>query len=144
MSSVRLHPKYGVNPTIPTCFWCRKDRNEVVLLGAAYKGEAPMHMLMDYQPCDECKANWARGILLIEVSETPLHPNQRGMYKERWPGEQVPYPTGTWCVIKEEVVDRLPVSDELKADARKCRRVFVEIAVWTKLGFPRENLPHGR
>lgn len=44
MSSVRLHPKYGVNPTIPTCFWCGKDKNEIALLGAAYKEEAPMHM----------------------------------------------------------------------------------------------------
>lgn len=33
--SLRLHSKYGVNPTIPTCFYCCKSKNMLILLGAA-------------------------------------------------------------------------------------------------------------
>jgi len=53
--SIRLSKKYGVNPTIPVCFLCGEAKNEVVLLGAAHKGEAPMHMLLDQVPCEKCK-----------------------------------------------------------------------------------------
>jgi len=50
-----LHKEFGVNPTIPICSFCGEDKNEVVLLGNAYKEEAPMHMQIDNEPCDACK-----------------------------------------------------------------------------------------
>ena len=53
--SIRLHKDFGVNPTIPQCLYCGEDKNEVALLGAAYKGEAPMHMIIDRVPCDSYK-----------------------------------------------------------------------------------------
>lgn len=33
MSGVKISPKYGVNPTIPCCFFCGKPKNEIALLG---------------------------------------------------------------------------------------------------------------
>jgi hypothetical protein len=48
--SLRLHSKHGLNPTIPTCYFCGKEKNELVLLGAAYKEQAPMHMTLDKEP----------------------------------------------------------------------------------------------
>lgn len=33
-SGTKLSPKYGVNPTIPVCFWCGEDKNEVIILQA--------------------------------------------------------------------------------------------------------------
>ena len=60
--SIKLSPKYGVNPTIPCCFFCGKEKNEIALLGKVGKRdediEAPMHMVIDYEPCDECRPCW--------------------------------------------------------------------------------------
>jgi hypothetical protein len=61
MSRIILHPKYGVNPTIPICIYCGKEKNEVALLGAAYKEEAPMYMIIDHEPCDSCKKKVEEG-----------------------------------------------------------------------------------
>jgi len=65
--SIRLHPKFGLNPTIPICIYCDKERNEVALLGAAYPGEAPMRMAIDEEPCDKCLAQMVQGITLFGV-----------------------------------------------------------------------------
>ena len=64
MDSILLSPKHGVNPTIPVCFWCGREKNEVALMGylKGRGGEdiaAPMHMVIDYEPCDECRQNMA-------------------------------------------------------------------------------------
>ena len=26
---IKLSPKHGLNPTMPVCFWCGKEKNEV-------------------------------------------------------------------------------------------------------------------
>lgn len=33
MSSIKLSSKHGVNPTIPVCFFCGEEKNEIALLG---------------------------------------------------------------------------------------------------------------
>lgn len=63
---ITLHPEHGINPTIPMCLYCGKEKNEIALLGAAYKGEAPMHMVLDDVPCEACQADFAKGIALFE------------------------------------------------------------------------------
>ena len=75
--SIRLHPKFGLNPTIPTCFWCGKDKNELILLGAAFKEEAPRHMYLDYEPCDTCKDQMKLGVTLIEANDWGSIPIER-------------------------------------------------------------------
>ena len=32
-NSIKLSEKYGVNPTIPVCFFCGMPKNEIALLG---------------------------------------------------------------------------------------------------------------
>ena len=32
-NSIKISQKHGVNPTIPICFWCGKEKNEIALLG---------------------------------------------------------------------------------------------------------------
>lgn len=125
-NSVRLHREHGVNPTIPLCFWCGKPRNEVVLLGAAYKGQAPRRMLMDYEPCDTCKANMAQGITLIEATHKPQHNNQTGIQEDV-------YPTGRWAVITEEAVPKAFDSASSVA-VLKHRKAFIDVAAAEKLG----------
>lgn len=114
--SIRLHPKYGVNPTIPVCFFCGKERGELVLLGAAYKGEAPMKMCMDKTPCKECKEYMSLGVMLVSVQDNSEKDN--------------PFRTGCISVIKTEAAEKLGI---------KGRFAFIEDSLWDKLGLPREN-----
>lgn len=63
--SIPLHPKYGVNPTIPVCLFCGEEKGGIALLGNNYKGEAPMHMVIDVEPCDACKEKMNNGYVML-------------------------------------------------------------------------------
>lgn len=95
--SIRLSPKHGVNPTIAICFWCGKERGDIALLGRIGRKdkEAPEYSVLDYEPCEECKANMAKGIAILEASTAPLHDGQPEIQEGVWP-------TGRWSVIREE------------------------------------------
>jgi len=89
--SIRLHKEYGLNPTISTCIVCGQDKNELVLLGAGYKGQAPMHMITGVEPCDNCRKKYLEegdGVLLLEADSDKK-------------------PTGTLMVIKREAFERV-------------------------------------
>lgn len=98
---IRISPKYGVNPTIPICFFCGKEKNEVALLGRIGKGtedlEAPHYALLDYEPCEECLKKMATGITLVEVTTTPNSENQPSIAKDA-------YPTENWWIVDEDFV----------------------------------------
>lgn len=119
MSMIRLHREFGVNPTRPVCFWCGEDTGKIALLGAAYKGKAPRSMVMNYEPCAECKTNMALGICVAEATSDNK-------------------PTGRWVVISEDGAKCLferPVLDSIL----KLRRVHVGEAVMDRLiGLPVE------
>jgi len=93
--SIRLHPEYGVNPTIPTCFYCGESKNEIILLGPASKkitgqDEAPMHgPVFDLEPCDKCREYMNQGIILIGVDEARIH------------NKDDPWRTGEFLVVSE-------------------------------------------
>lgn len=65
--TIRLHDKYGLNPTIPICHLYGKERNEIALLGATYKGEAPKNMIIDHVPCQECEERLVDYAAMIEM-----------------------------------------------------------------------------
>ena len=89
---IRLHPEHGVNPTMTQCYLCGGEKNEIALLGAAYRGKAPTRVCIDKEPCDSCKGMMAQGILLIGVRD----------------GSQAdPYRTGQIWVIKEEAAQKI-------------------------------------
>lgn len=117
---IRLSKKYGLNPTIPLCFWCGEQKNEIALLGHIGNGrkgediEAPRSMFLDYDPCDACKKKMRLGVTVMEVSITPLFDMQAEMQKGI-------YPTGRWCVIKPEAADRI-FGDQLDGEDK----VFVD------------------
>jgi hypothetical protein len=115
--NIRLHPEHGVNPTLPVCFWCGEDTGEIALLGAAYKGEAPRHLVLNKEPCQKCQDNWAQGIVLFE-------------------GEQIGTETqmsGRWAVVKEEAIERLFNPPELVQQVLKARKAVVETALFEAL-----------
>ena len=103
-NSIKLSPKHGVNPTIPVCFFCGEDKNEIALLG--HIGdlrkhediEAPMRMVLDYEPCDHCKEMFSQGVLVIEVTRTPLPDNRPPIAKGA-------YPTGRHVVVRKGVLN---------------------------------------
>ena len=116
--SIRLHKEHGLNPTISTCFICREDKNEIALLGAAYKEQAPMHMCLDTSPCDKCKEYMKQGVILISVKDGESGNN--------------PYQTGGWCVVKREAMEKM-VDDPKLLDKGM---MFVEDAAWKMMGLP--------
>lgn len=125
-NDIKLSPKYGVNPTIPVCFWCGKEKNEIALLGRISGKsrrediEAPRHMVLDYEPCDECKKNRQLGVTVIEATETPNTEGQPPIDKYDH------FPTGRYCVLKTEAADRI-FSEYAPWEAGKCVLVDKEV-----------------
>lgn len=119
---IRLHTKFGLNPTIPVCIWCGRDKNEIALLGASYKDQAPMHMVIDNIPCDICTANMALGITLVEVQGSPEYFEREPLGYMKTAGGWVKK-TGRWWVITPEAATRMgitsPISLITEEDARK-------------------------
>jgi len=132
--NLRLSPKHGVNPTIPVCFYCLKEKNEVLLLGRMKptkdtRGvtvdsdpEAPRRAVFDKEPCKECKGFMERGIVLISVLDADE-------------GKSNPHRTGGWVVVKDEAIQRwLPA--KIADHILHARFAFVPDGVWGRLGLP--------
>ena len=120
--SIRLHPTHGLNPTLTVCWWCGKETGEIALLGAAYKGEAPHHMVVNHNPCHECEALQSRGVVMIEGNESS--PNG-------W--------TGRWCVVKTAAAEKMLSADMFQQIMRKGPpyRCVIAPDAWDELGLPR-------
>lgn len=126
--AIKLSPRYGVNPTIPVCFWCGEDKNEVALLGRIgneKKGEdfeAQMHMVLDYEPCDKCRENMEKGFTIMEATNQPNPSTSIPMQKDV-------YPTGRYAVLKKEAAMRIftPQTDLSKG------RAFADSTLFTQL-----------
>lgn len=114
--SIKISPKHGLNPSITKCFWCGSDKNELVLMGKLPGDEkAPMHCIMDYDPCDKCKEAWSKGITLIGVTKTAAHKDQLPISQNQ---DGNVYPSGNLACITEEAVKRL-FSDNKTAEIRE-------------------------
>ena len=101
MSSIKISPKHGLNPTIPVCFWCGKQKNEIALMGHMKDDiEAPKNMVLDYVPCEECQSHMAMGVTVLEASD---HPNTEGQP----PMQKGVYPTSRFVVVTTECADRV-------------------------------------
>lgn len=113
--SIRLHPKHGLNPTMTTCFFCNEPK-DILLLGAAYKDEAPHQIgCVDKEPCNKCKSYMEQGIITISVRDGEKSDN--------------PYRTGGWCVLREYFFERNVDSKELLDSILEKRVVFLEDTV---------------
>lgn len=124
--SIKLSPKYGVNPTIPVCFWCGKEKNEVALLGrigGKEDIEAPKNMVLDFEPCDNCASKMALGITCMECTEKP-NDNCNVPFSDRI------YPTGRFVVIKKEAAERIFGET---VDLEKHQKIFVDSVAYQSL-----------
>lgn len=106
MDEIKLSPKYGVNPTIPICFWCGKTKDQVALMGRIgdeRKGEdieAPRDIILDYEPCERCKKHMALGTTVMEASTEPNEVSDIEI-------QEGVYPTGRWVVITPDAAKRI-------------------------------------
>lgn len=113
MRDIPLHPKYGLNATVPICIFCGEQKNQIALLGKAYKDEAPSSMVIDSEPCEKCQEKMKQGLTLIEVeSKEDLTPR-------------------AWAVVKNECMEdflkHLNWSEEDKDHIRKQKVAFVSL-----------------
>lgn len=133
--SIEISPKYGVNPTIPICFWCGKEKNEIALMGRVRKKdtrntaygtrstrvvdndvEMPMHMVLNYEPCDCCMEQFSKGVQLIECNQRPV--DERPALSKDENGNSV-YPTGRHLVMIPEAAQRIFNVDTSMLEAGK-------------------------
>lgn len=133
--SILLSPKHGLNPFIPKCFYCLKDKNEIILAGKMKpqkdaRGnvidrdpEAPRNVVMDMEPCDECKGFMEQGVILVSVRDEEQSEN--------------PYRTGGWVVLKAEAVQKIIQPPELVQHILERRFAFVPDDAWDMIGLPR-------
>ena len=70
--SIKLHPEYGLNPTMGVCPYCGKETGVIALLGNSIKGEAPRTMVLSSEPCKDCQEVMARGFTFIIVNDDKL------------------------------------------------------------------------
>lgn len=119
---IRISPKYGVNPTIPICFFCGEEKHEIALLGKIGGRnkdlEAPRHMILNYEPCEECKKKMDTGITLIEITDIPNSENQP-------PIAENAYPTGNWWVVTEDFIRNNIQPPELAEQIIQHRKTLV-------------------
>lgn len=127
MKDIRLHKEYGLNPTCPVCFWCGETKNEVALLGAKYKGQAPSRMVLDYEPCPKCVEVMKQGILMIEAD------NAHKLQRPALDRSTDMAPTGRWLVIKDHALSDLGMKPELEEAVRRARRTMIEPALFSQL-----------
>lgn len=118
--SIKLSEKHGLNPSISQCFFCGKDKNELVIFGRLPQDkEAPRKAVINHEPCEECKKLMDQGVMLCEVRKGSDRKN--------------PDRTGNLIVIKEDVAQRI------FNGIGSSRFAFIESDAWDKLNFPRVN-----
>jgi hypothetical protein len=132
---ITLHPKFGVNPSLGTCFWCGGDSGEVLLLGYNKGKEAPRRMVASYAPCPKCVENRAKGITLIEV--VPSRSVLENDPQDIAPGHR---PTGRWMVMSEDWARTFIYPAQLRDDVLKKRMAFVEPQTIDALNKANEDL----
>ena len=82
MSSIRVSEKYGVNPSMDTCFYCGEVTG-VALMGKIstkdnHDVEAPRYVCSSVTPCDKCKEKYKDYVLMVEAkSSDPKNPQPR-------------------------------------------------------------------
>jgi hypothetical protein len=119
--SIRLHRKHGLAPTVPLCWLCVKEKNEIALMGFEWgrqflaKGipeeqhpEPPMRMVIDKEPCNNCKAHMAENIILIGARDP--------QGKDR---------SGHFMVVRPALIERMVNDPGMVADILRARVAFI-------------------
>ena len=124
-------PRWGLNLSDESCFWCRKVTGRKVIHGLLDNDEkAPDNHFRDYVPCKTCGNTMSKGITIIQCATEPNN-NQ--------PLKDGLYPTGAWVTISEDWI-RTTFKPEAAEKIIKDRAVNVTLELWERLGLPKLNL----
>lgn len=124
MSSIKLSPKHGVNPSMEVCFYCGEDDGTVMLPGRLPDdAEAPRRGVWTKEPCEKCKGLMAQGVMLISVRDGETDVDN-------------PYRTGKVAVVTNEGIRRMVNPASLAEQIIAKRVAFVPDEAWKKLGLP--------
>lgn len=125
---IRLSEKHGVNPTIPVCFWCGNEKNEIALLGKLPNdAEAPMHAVLDFEPCEECRKKFNSGVTLFEVTDRPIMEGQPPINRSNL------YLSGRYVVVKPEIIRVIIINPELAENIIKAKKGLIDEEVFEQL-----------
>lgn len=114
--------------TIPVCCICGDDKGEVMMLGELPQGaKVSKYTVLDLEPCDECKADMRRGIVLVEI-EKGDPAKMRDIHR-----------TGNVAVVEESEVENLTDDASIVSRVRETRFAFVPEDAWERLGLPHHS-----
>ena len=123
---MKISKNHGLNPTIPLCQYCGKQKNEIILTGAQGEkwakkngfsdGQMPMYVAVenDIEPCDECKKI---GVAVVELLS-----------------EVDRVPTGRRWLIKEEAVNKLLADSQVKSEVLQKRIMLIDTETAQTMG----------
>lgn len=140
-----LSRNHGFNPAIPKCYFCGKNKNEIILAGRLPGDrEAPKGAIWDSRPCDKCAEYMKQGVLLISIRDdqvSVLEEHSSSLVgltraERRRVVPPNPFRTGGWVVVKREAFKRF-FSGESADAMLKAGFGFVPDSVWDAVGLPR-------
>jgi hypothetical protein len=137
MDDIILSDKYGVNPAIPVCYYCGKEKNMLILAGRL-KGdaEAPQKAVWDMEPCDACQERRKTQVHFIVT----ITDQSEGVERQRldWLAEMAGVPdskkspfmphvarTGGDFWLEDDLVSKIVVPVELCEQILRSRWVFI-------------------
>lgn len=143
MGDLRLSEAHGVNPGMEQCYYCLEAKG-VILWGrisakqadalieakipvrggnsAGGDVEAPRMVCLNKEPCSKCQGYMEQGIILISVRDEEENEN--------------PFRTGRFCVVKEDLIKRWPIDENVRDNILDHRSAFLPDTVWDMLGLP--------
>lgn len=101
---ITLSKKHGINPSLETCFWCGEHMGVVLCGRMKGDAEAPREMCMGLEPCPKCKAKFALGVQIIEVTADGSRFNGSTLFAIRDTEGILRWPTGRFVVLRPEAV----------------------------------------
>ncbi len=125
--AIRLSKKFGVNPSLNLCWWCGKDKNEIILAGVFGGKEAPHKAIWNYDPCDACKEAMEKGIVVVEACDREIE----GVAVAEL--QQGVWATGSWSVITEDAVRRIFKPGSLLEQVLEKRKTFMDQETYQQL-----------
>lgn len=122
-----LSKKHGVNASLMICFFCEESLGVALLGKLKDDKEAPREGIYGYEPCDTCKDNFKKGILLVGGGDKPYQDNQPSMSEN-----PLFYPNGGYIVVREEAIRRW-FDAETAEQTIKMRKAFVPVEFITNI-----------
>lgn len=105
--SFETSPKYGLNLTVPCCFWCQQPKNAPIPIGRIKTPDdddqkAPPTVILDYEPCPACEAKMRTGIALLGCVDKPPKDGRPELFE----GSKA-WPTGRYIVLTEDDIKQI-------------------------------------